>query len=63
MPAPARRLASAQKRGRPRLNRTLVVNVRLTIATYDAYCRCAVQSGQDVRTILRHVLTLHAPSA
>lgn len=53
------RIASkpTRKRGRPRLESTTVVNVRLPISAYDLYCRVAFRSGKDVRTVLRRVLT------
>jgi hypothetical protein len=51
-----------KKRGRPRKRATMVVNVRIPVDVYDAYCRCAHHHDAYVRSILRHILTLHAPS-
>lgn len=51
-----------RKRGRPRKAQTMVIKVRLGVDVYDAYCRVALKSRQPVRSVLRHVLTIHAPS-
>lgn len=47
--------------GRPRKRNTLVVSVRLPDDVYDAYCRGAIRSEEEVRTIIRRVLTQYAP--
>lgn len=51
------------KGGRPRRERTIVVNVRLPISVYDAYCRAAYHAEEPVRTLLRQVLTQYMPAA
>lgn len=53
-----------RKRGRKKLEGTLIINVRLPISIYDIYCRVALRMrpGTKVRTVLRHVLTIHAPT-
>jgi hypothetical protein len=51
---------SPRPRGRPKgsgARDTLVVNVRIPIAVYDAYCRYAIRSSQPVRTVIREFLT------
>lgn len=57
------RIIGYRKRGQPRKAQTLVVNVRIRADVYDAYCRAALKSRQPVRSVLRHVLTLHAPAS
>ncbi len=50
-----------KKRGRKRKLHTLVVNVRLSEADYDAYCKVAIRANISVRTAMRYVLHVHAP--
>jgi len=43
----------------------MVINVRIPIAVYDRYCAVALRTRPGpiaVRSVLRHILTLHAPS-
>lgn len=48
------------KRGRPRLEGTVLVRLRLSESVYDAYCRRALRAQlDDVRTLLRRTLTVH----
>ncbi len=49
------------RKGRLRREPTLVVSVRVAVSTYDRYCEEARHSGHHVRTVLRRVLTRHAP--
>lgn len=53
---PARKVGGA-----PHKPKTLVVQVRMTEETYDAYCVAAIRSREKVRTVLRRILTEHAP--
>lgn len=48
-------------RGRPKKPRTSVVNVRLPDHIYDLYIKTASRNADDVRTIMRNVLTYYAP--
>jgi hypothetical protein len=55
---------TAKKGGRPRSgDPTIVTSVRIPTSVLDRYCRQAVVSGKDVRTLLRLVLTMYAPPA
>lgn len=55
--------ACAPRRGRPKNTiQTMSVNVRVTERVYDAYYRAAKRSGQSIHAVLRHILSLHAPS-
>lgn len=51
------------KGGRPRKAHTLVINVRVPDHVYDAYCRAALRVDEDVREVMRTVLTYYAPKA
>jgi hypothetical protein len=54
-----------KKRGRKRKIGTLVINVRIPIDVYDRYCIVAQRTRPgpiSVRSVLRHIITLHAPS-
>lgn len=51
-----------RKRGRPKKAPTVQVQVRMVATAYDAYCRTALSARVPVRTVLRHVLELHAPA-
>jgi hypothetical protein len=55
--------ATKPRRGRPR--KTGPADVLVTIAlppnVYDAYWRCAFESRQSVRAVLRLICNLHAP--
>lgn len=59
-PAPAA-LAVARPRGRPRKAATEVVNVRIPVHVYEAYIKTAFRVDEDVRTIMRNILTYYAP--
>lgn len=39
----------------------LVVNVRLPVEVYEAYIKAGYRIGEDVRAIMRRVLTYYAP--
>jgi len=52
---------SAIRKGRLRREPTIVVSVRMTESVYDRYCEDARLGGHHVRTVLRRVLTRHAP--
>lgn len=49
-------------RGRPRKEPTLVLNFRIPISVYDAYIRYALRHRLPVRSIVRHIVTLHRPT-
>lgn len=49
------------QKGRLRREATLIVSVRLPASVYDRYCQQANHSGYSVRSVLRRVLTKHAP--
>lgn len=51
------------KGGRPKKPQTAVVSVRIPDHIYDAYCKTALRTDIDVRTIMRQVLTFYAPKA
>lgn len=55
------RVIGYRKRGRPRKVQTTVVQIRIGTDVYDAYCRAALKSRQPLRSVLRRVLTIHAP--
>lgn len=48
-------------RGRRPKEPTTVLNLRISNSIYDRYICCARRSRIPVRTLLRHVLTQHAP--
>lgn len=48
-------------RGRRPKEPTTVLNLRISNSIYDRYICCARRSRIPVRTLLRRVLTLHAP--
>ena len=50
-----------KKRGRPRSADTIVTSVRVPVPVYDRYCRQSNASGQDIRALMRWVLTTYAP--
>lgn len=54
---PASDIPKKNPGGRPRKEGTIVVNVRMPLSAYDRYCQVAIESDQEVRTILRQVLT------
>jgi hypothetical protein len=41
--------------------KTIVVSVRISAAAYDRYCQTALKARVQVRTVLQHILTMHAP--
>lgn len=50
-----------RKRGRPKKEGTVRVQIRLPISAYDTYCRMAVRMKREtaVGTILRHIVMKH----
>lgn len=55
--------STRQKGGRPGDPNTLVISVRLPEHVYDAYIKTARRHDVDVRTVMRRILTVHAPKA
>ncbi len=53
--------STPRRRGRPRKEDCLVIQVRLTMSIYDAYIKAALKAQVPVRSVMRHVLEKHAP--
>lgn len=51
-----------RKRGRPRKEDTVRVQIRLPISVYDHYCRVALRMGRETKvgSILRRIVTRSA---
>jgi hypothetical protein len=39
----------------------MVIAVRIPTDVYDAYCKTSNESDVPIRSIMRHILTAHAP--
>lgn len=50
-----------RKRGRPRMPPTKVVSIRLTPELATLYLAASAESGRPFRSILREIVTAHAP--